>query len=294
MIRSFEIVDPANTHIEWMAKVPALAKPRTFEFKPGLNILWGKNGSGKSTVIKALARLFHCEQGGTPVVTSTSLEALFQRRYERDSDLDKDRSIDTLPKAVKLEHDGQAVRYFDPSVAVGLLGGGAAFDDDFFGQGVANTMFKGSAGQTTMFRFDSLIRDLINDKVPEIVRKIHASRVNDLWSERVKAADEFLKGSGEKGPLTILLDEPERSYDLPHQVAVWRFIRSLATKYQLIIASHSFFALRIPEAHYIELEDDYLSVAIRCLAFLANWKDEKVPPLPPPDKKAEEKPKKKR
>lgn len=271
MIRSFEIHDPTNTSVDWMAKVPALSKPRKFEFKPGLNILWGKNGSGKSTLIKALARLLHCEQGSVPTLSQNSIREMFDRRRSL-----TDPDMAAFTKAMTLDHDGQGVRYFDPSVAVGLIGGGAGFDDDFFGMGVANVMFKGSAGETTMFRFDKLVAEIIKGDVPDVDRKISASRVNDLWAARVNTAESFLKGSGDLGPPTVLLDEPERSYDIPHQYGIWRFIRALSSKIQFIVASHSFFALRLPEAHYIEMEKGYLTNSLAGLLKLStDWVDEK-------------------
>ena len=270
MIHSFEIKDPDKTHIAWWAKVPALAKPRTFEFRPGLNILWGKNGSGKTTVVKALAQLFHCEQSGQPVVTQTSIENLFDRfRFG------EDKEQKAFVKAISLKHDGQGVRYFDPSVAVGLFGGIAAFDWDFSGEGVANAMFKGSAGQTTMFRMDKLLGSIAEGKVPKVERRVKEHSFNSTWSERLKIAERFLKGSGEVGPPTVLLDEPERSFDLPHQIAVWRFIRATTSRVQYIVASHALYALNIPEAHYIEMEPEYLDQSCRCLKALTGWADEK-------------------
>jgi predicted ATPase len=275
MIHSFDIKDPAKTHIPWLAKVPALAKPRTFEFGPGLNVLWGPNGSGKTTVVKALARLFHCEQGGVPFVTETSLQELFygpRSRIKEPSD---------LLEGMVLQHDGQGVRYFDPSVATGLAAGGAAFDWDFGTEGLSNVMFKGSAGQTTMFRFDSLLKAMRFGQVPEVKYKVHEDRVNDVWAGYLRVAKKFLDGSGEKGLLTILLDEPERSFDLPTQVAIWRYIRSYAAKFQIIVASHSFFALNIPEAKYIEMGSGYLSRSLACLALLQKWGEEDPIPIPP-------------
>lgn len=69
MIYKLSIKDPAKTPVRWLAKVDAIQQQRVFEFKPGLNILWGRNGSGKTSLIKVLARLFHCEQGNHPLVT---------------------------------------------------------------------------------------------------------------------------------------------------------------------------------------------------------------------------------
>jgi hypothetical protein len=293
MIHALDIRDPKQTPIEWLPKVEALAKPRRFDFKPGLNILWGRNGSGKTTVIRLMTMLLHCGQGGKPVVTQTSLDELCGGRMHRLHGKDID-----LKSAITFEHDGQGVRHFDPSHAVGLLGGGAAFDDEFFSAGVMNTMFKGSAGQTTGFRFDELLNSIMRNKVPKVEWTVHKDRVNDLWQARLELAEHFLKGTSDKGPPTVLLDEPERSYDLNTQVGCWRMLRAYAPTTQFIVASHSLFALKIPEANYIEMSPGYLSGSIQALNVLQGWSAEapKAPAISalPPEEGAEQAPAKSR
>lgn len=253
MIHKLTITDPTKTPISWLAKVDALARPRTFEFTSGLNVLWGANGVGKSTVIKLLARAFHCEQGGQPVMTESSIQVFADRDVT----------------GVEIVHDGQGVRYFDPSNAVGVTGG--AFDDDFMTAGLVNTMFKGSAGQTTLFRFDQLLDEIVTGAVPTLERRIKRTGVNDVWQARLDAADRFLAATGAMGPPTVLLDEPDRSLDLATQRGIWRFIRGHADSVQFIVASHAVFALNLPEANYIELVPDTLAPAQRAIADLPTW-----------------------
>jgi len=259
MISKFVVHKPSNVPISWWGKT--FKEPRTFEFQPGLNILWGRNGSGKSTLIKCLARLFHCEQSGFPVVTETSVGELFcQWRFSEESR----HGAKLLLDALSLTHDGQGVRYFDPSHAVGLTGGGSAFDWDFGMDGIQNALFKGSSGQITMFRSNRVLRALLDKGAtpPKVEYRIHASQVNSLWAERIHTVKSILTGNSEEGPPTILLDEPERSFDLPYQSMLWQFLRTIAKKNQVIVASHSLFALRIPEAHYVEMSPNYLKESL--------------------------------
>lgn len=265
MIHKLDILDPTKTPVKWLARVDALAKPRSFEFKPGLNVLWGRNGSGKTSLTKVLARLFHCEQGNHPIVTQESLTELVGGGHE---------PVD-LKKGLAITHDGQGVRHFDPSHAVGLVGGGAGFDWAFGMEGVANAMFKGSAGQTTMFRFERLAHEIVAGEVPEVAWKFSRANVNGVWRERAELAERFLKGTSTRGQPTILLDEPERSYDLNAQVGIWRFLRAYADQVQFIVASHSLFALKIPGAHYVELSPRYLAGSEGVLEILKTWPEEK-------------------
>lgn len=271
MIYKLDIRDPSKTPVPWLASIEAFTKPRAFEFKPGLNVLWGRNGSGKTSLTKVLARLFHCEQGNRPNVTQESLSDLVGGSIMNDAD---------LRAGLRVTHDGQGVRHFDPSHAVGLVGGTAGFDWDFGTEGIANAMFKGSAGQTTMFRFDRLMTEIVAGDVPEVAWKVQRSRLNDLWAERAALADFFLTSDAKSGQPTILLDEPERSYDLNAQVGVWRFLRAFSDQVQFIVASHSLFALKIPDAHYIELSPRYLAGSEAVLDILQKWPEEK-PKKPP-------------
>lgn len=269
MIYKLDIRDPSKTPVKWLSSVEALKAPRTFEFKPGLNVLWGRNGAGKTTLTKVLARLLHCEQGNHPVVTKESLAALVGDSFE---------PVD-VAKGVAITHDGQGTRHFDPGHAVGLAAGGAAFDWEFGTEGIHNQLFRGSAGQTTMFRFDRILGEIVAGEVPDVEWKFPRAH-NSVWADRVKTADLFLKANAEKGQPTILLDEPERSYDLNAQVGVWRLLRAYADEVQFIVASHSLFALKIPGAHYIELSPRYLSGSEAVLDILQKWPEETPKKLP--------------
>lgn len=138
-----------------------------------------------------------------------------------------------IQKGLQIVHDGQGVRHFDPGCAVGLMGGMAAFDWDFGAEGISNTMFKGSAGQTTMFRFDRLAQEIVASEVPEVAWKFSRERAGkDTWGQRVTLAARLLEGNAPKGQPTILLDEPERSYDLNTQIGIWRFLRAYSDQVQ--------------------------------------------------------------
>lgn len=271
MIYKLDIKDPTQTPVKWLANVEALKKPRTFEFKPGLNILWGRNGSGKTTLTKLIARLFHCEQGNHPVVTQESLDTLSGSGFGARLPLEE---------SIELVHDGQGVRHFDPGHAVGLQGGGAAFDWDFGMEGIQNQLFKGSAGQTNMYRFDRILNEIIAGIIPEVEWKMKRESVNDLWQARIDLAKSILKKNGKKGQPTVLLDEPERSYDLNAQGGTWKFIRAYSEDVQFIVASHSLFALQIPEANYIDLSPGYLKKSEGMVDLLKRWSTEKSEKVP--------------
>lgn len=258
MIRSLRVVDPKRTPAPWWPKVKGLEGVSELTFQPGLNILWGPNGSGKTTLLTAMARLLFCEQGGVTTYTHAA-------RRELSRGFDDEVAFDGLV----VDHDGRAVRYFNPDHKVGLVGG--SFDDDFFGKGLMNTIRKASSGQTVMIEVDGLIAEMLSGYVPPITQKAKPSDDDEIG----KRMWGLVSGSGEKGPPTLILDEPDRSLDTPKQLAIWKSFRALWADAQIIVSSHSPFALRIEEANYIDLEPGARQKAVAAVEALKDWPTER-------------------
>lgn len=222
-------------------------RPR-LDFKPGLNIIVGPNGSGKSTVLRMLAESMCAFQGGVSKVTDQVVSDIGLKR--------KDKAID--PMGVKVVHDGQPVIFCDPRQIVGLVGG--AFDYDFMDRGVQETMTSGkqSHGQNSMRRANQALAVLLENKPFPDASSIKLPEVREGGSERpeMKVLRERMAASIPMGQPTILFDEPEANYSLLWQARLWDILSNpeRMEKFQIIVATHSAFALGIPHAHYIEVE----------------------------------------
>lgn len=251
MIQKLIITDPKTTPVPWADET--IREPREFVFGPGMTILWGPNACGKSTLLSIMARLTCCEQGGVSTITQTALSAL-RREGKLMSRL--------LADGASLVSDGSAVRYINPSNKIGLVGG--AFDDDFFGHGIANAMRKGSAGQDTI----AAMHDQLAPWPPQPVDKV--GWVNDHWQFVLDfARQQFKPGVIPVGPPTMLLDEPETHLSLPNQVNLWESLVGISKKCQIIVATHSVFGLNVPGAVYMDLEPGYLEECRKAVAGLS-------------------------
>jgi len=247
MIRRIDISDPDETAVPWWPNAELLKGRETIEFKPGLNVIFGPNGSGKSTILTLLARMFHCHQGDMPLVTSTSVYDAQGRPGHRGDGL----RLGALPI-----HDGAPVLHLDPTQQVGLIGGG--FDWDFGTAGIENCMAKGSAGETTLRRMGTVFAMLMGKMpVPECGWKSNHMKDQPLGQEIAAFLAGNHKGDPEKVP-TFLLDEPDRSLAIPLQRMLLKRLAESAGSFQIILASHSPFALDLPGANYIELDPLYL------------------------------------
>ncbi len=248
MIHNLIVRNAKKTPIAHWPTVPFL-KRGSFEFHPGVNVIFGPNGSGKSTLLAALATLMHCKDESWPIVTKASVTK-FMRATGQTAD------------GLLLSHDGTPARYlgienelpFAPETGVKEV------DVDLTVKTKTNALDRVSAGQATLLK---LIRFLRAE--PQKVRyKLSAKKLDDEWKEIFDVATESLNNvailPGKAKQQVLLLDEIDRSLDFARQSAVWKQIRTLAAggKHQIIVASHSPFALNVPGAHYIETKTGYL------------------------------------
>jgi predicted ATPase len=250
-----------SPRFSYAAGKPFFKGRRQLVFKPGLNILFGPNGSCKSTVLRILAGTMCAEQGGLSAVTEASIRA----------NVDISASISRRRKGpakhqigLKVEHDGQPVVFIDPRERVGLTGG--AFDADFFEQGLAEKLqlSRQSHGEAALVRATPALALLTGQaQFPAEVLQRFDRRVNDVWTEVLALVDAAMAPTIARGQPTILLDEPESNHSLVWQARLWELLarESVANNFQVIVASHSAYALGIKHANYIDFEDGFRAEA---------------------------------
>jgi len=217
MIRSisFDPKDAAKV-VPWWDACPAWKGRTEFTFEPGLTVVCGPNGTGKTALFTLLSRLLFAEQGGRSTLTWQSVYDAAGYPFAK----------------ISLDHDGQGIWHFDSAHQVGLVGGMAAFDEDFFEEGIKGVLLnRASAGQGTLHRLAPTIMAAKSAKAPGIGIK--------KGTRPTPAIQAFLAGRGEPGQPTFLLDEPDRNLDADNQVALWVGLNRLAERCQIIVASHS-------------------------------------------------------
>jgi energy-coupling factor transporter ATP-binding protein EcfA2 len=301
MIDSLTFKHTDSGMMPWVTELDYFKRTPTTLFKPGLNVLFGGNGSGKSTLLQLLATQLAAAQGGTSVVTTSWLQDMFGFGNKGPAQLPCD-----------VVHDGQPVMFFDARAKEGLIGG--SFDDDFFNLGFANTMARGSTGQLGLQRMDRMLkvlnsrdepappappaesqapkprgrslkdlarpggaRDLVPQGFPtKIEWRVSREALSKYQPERVAAVDVLLAAGRPVGPKTLIFDEPESGFSMPWQVGLWHnvFSKVDSSRFQVIVATHSPFAIGIPGANYIEMEPGYLR---QCLTAAQRFVDRLVP-----------------
>lgn len=267
MIESISLTGlKASPKFGYAAELPFFKGRRVVKFKPGLNILYGGNGTGKSTVLNILGDTLCARQSGVSVVTYDALDSSTQMGRGRG------RSIsDAIRLSVK--HDGQPLVYLDPRNSVGLRHG--AFDDDFMGRGLQE-IFGGrglSTGQNALRRGTHALQVVTGKVEPPsaIEYKVGKKELNGFWAEKFAIVEKHLEATIPKGQLTVVLDEPEAGYSFEWQAQLWNTLghEKVTSRVQVIVASHSPFALGIKNANYIEVEEGSVERASAALVDLA-------------------------
>lgn len=235
MITRLIVVDPDRSCTSWWSATTALKNIKEIEFSPGINVLWAPNGSGKSTILTTMARMLHCEQGGSIKYTNCSV-----------SNLRGQTSLGDFMDGVYPEHDGQVI-YAAPEKVFGLIGGG--FDDDFFDAGFKETMARDSSGNNVLRRLTPALMVALCGSV-SLPKNKHKTKLPENMAARAM-------GTLSQTIATVLLDEPDLSLDIPRQQ---KFFANMPVdlKAQVIMATHSPFALNIPGAKYHDLVPGYL------------------------------------
>lgn len=274
MIESLKYVPKAENVMPWADKIDYFKANPITTFKPGLNIVFGANGSGKSTLLKLMGLHLAAVQGGQSVVTQSWISDVFGF------------SSSEVKLPCDVVHDGQPIMYHDARTVVGLFAG-AAFDDDFFNLGVEACMAKGSVGQLSMHHVTRLLNVLVAENLgrgfaagfpKEVEWRYPRTSTEKSVAARIAAVETLMAARCAKGPLTLLLDEPESGFSMPWQAAIWRNILAKVDpeKFQVIVATHSPFALGIKGAHYVEMTPEY---TFQCISALLGDLGDKMPGL---------------
>lgn len=234
--------------------LPIFMDKERITFKPGLNILFGKNGNGKSTLLQIIGQTTACMQRGFSVVTSNHVYSTTKFEGGKIFDLI---NLDVV-------HDGQSVMYFDGHKRIEL-------DNDFYKESFLETIenhSQQSPGEKILKRFDEVYK-IIKGKEPipsEILYKSGSQyftkeklmeRHDSVDARKFRVIEKRLNPQIEVGQPTICLDEPEVNLCFLSQHALWNTLKSkkVTNKYQLIVVTHSLAALGIKDAHYIDFDD---------------------------------------
>lgn len=267
MIAELNIVDVPTLPIAWWKDIKQLKGIKKIEFSKGLNVIFGRNNSGRSSLLSLLAKLFHAEERRFSTITRDSMGEIFHLAgHSKQSRL----------SSVKISHDGKGVVYYTPhkkpvevpiKINNGIIQSAVqalipAPASALGSPGVPIKMMtksiltKGTSGRAAIKEIEELIDKASKCKPPSCRLKV--DNLDDLDKRRLAIMNEWLKPNIKSGPPTLLLDEPDKNLDIPRQRYMWKMLSKAAIENQIIVSSNSLFCLDLPDTNYIELSDGYI------------------------------------
>lgn len=225
-----------------------LKRDGVFNFKPGLNIIIGANGTGKTSLIKGMASQLAATNFGF-----THVDNNWMADYVKN---------DLIKGSMDIIHDGQVVFYSDTNVSAPVV------DTDNMSLSISNAflMFgasRESTGEHALKRIAPILDMLDVEPYEQLVEL-----PSGLTEAQSHALNEHFKPKIKTSQPTIILDEPELGLGLLSEAHFWQSIKKAAkeNKYQIILVSHSSQCLNIENANYIDMAEGYMDACLSVLS----------------------------
>lgn len=246
---------------------------RKIEFSDKINLIFGPNASGKTTILKALGGY-----AGTTDGYARILEPLQFRNFFSEVSMES-HLFDLMKNTAEIEWDGSPVYYdnFSSRKSYGQIGDMVGSVLSNIGDEVSYLMGKDkrSLGENSIFLLNRLLRIAENQtNYSEIFKdyledgKIKDNYGNETWTEVIKAQLNYflsLEKSYIKSPSTFLFDELDKSLDVLNISYLYNtllpgFLKK--TGVQIIIISHSPLVLsekirKNDLYNFISIDEDY-------------------------------------
>ena len=260
MIESVTYTDLNETSNNYAPAVKMLKRKlnKPIKFTDGINILFAPNGTGKSTILSDLARYHFCYQTGITKITRSSIHDI--SHYNPFAIEDKiDNKIYHFRDGVQIVSDGQ-VNYISNATCNGSF----SLENDFMSEtDFANAYFErnSSSGEGNVQAFlygYKKFKNIHYDKLIEI--NLGYIKDDEEYYNDVKDCLKYVEHPVLKpGKPTILIDELDSNTDIINTVYLFKIIKSLSKKYQIIMASHSPLIFELNDVNIIELVYHYKS-----------------------------------
>lgn len=255
-----------------------LLKDRTFKFTPGINVLFGPNMTGKSTILKTIAihgltrsawsnlDFMGYEVGKT--FETRNMKGYFDKQLKFDAKVSIDGPVYWMnDENVMKSHDGK--------------GSGLGYGHGMFDFTCATVLemdsYRQSTGEAAMWRQYNTLSNIYEgkwafsvDKFMEVYERRKRSGLKYVNTMLRYAKRTVLKG----GKPTILMDEPERHLCYENAEGLFSgFLPQLAAcGYQIIIASHYMMLPFMKDYNIIWIDRDEKAYKDRIAGLVANGK----------------------
>lgn len=246
MVTKVVITNNENTPIGYLSKLRAFKNGKTYEFKPGVNIIVGKNGCGKTTLMNLIKKYLlvdfsECSAG----YWNCNINDLFSGFGENKLMFDGvDVYADYRRNTFRLCHKGERKdndEIFENSLSTNEFLGQIWSST---GQGVLqsiNTLFEHMFGKNANLTYDYT---QLGEIYPQYMKYIHDHLIDgDEW--------------------TVLMDEPDRNLDIENVCQIRGILDIHKPHTQIIAVVHNPLLIcalsKNPDVNFIEMTRGYIN-----------------------------------
>lgn len=284
MIKSITFIDPngfdlpKDVHCDYMYTLPSL-RGKTFEFTPKINVIVGKNGSGKTSLLKVLRYLTFCDgQFGTNIKGPSYWELHWNNIFDRGHwHLTKMKSFfrKSTINLRKREDIGHGDEMSDSMSFMQSLGGFRRSKGETATNtiGMMLTYLRGGEEGINKhgdFKSSEVNLDHLDFKKMALTPIENAAKKGSSQSFMWKTMKKYYKDNAleeneenkiHKG-LTILMDEPDAGMDIYNVEQVYKIITGMPKGFQMIVVVHNTGLIhrlsKIEGVNFIELTEGYV------------------------------------
>lgn len=245
MVEKIVIRDNKKSPVSYISKIQIFKNGKVFEFKPGVNVIVGKNGCGKTTLMKLIESYLlvdktECSKG----MFNSNINRLFGLGRELldgvDVYADYKKNVFRLCHASEKTND-DSMKNFD------------AFTEFF-------TQIKSSTGEGVVVALNSMFKRMFCEKA-----QLQFDFDKAGGDGSYKEYGTYVNGHRvtEHNEWTILMDEPDRNLDIENMSNILGILSFHKPNTQIIAVVHNPLLIcalsKIKDVHMIEMTRGYVS-----------------------------------
>lgn len=258
MIGKVKITD--NTRLpkkyRYAADLSAFANGKEYDFRPGINIVIGRNGCGKSTLLNIIKAYMWCSKTWVSKIPREAFK--FPQLWD-------DKTGEVL--------DGMQIQSDYAGVVYNYIPSKEMDSDDILSSGDRAFLYMDGGSSSTGeqqiqslgYLFDAAFRN--NDVTFPVHQFVSNGAMNDYWKPRFVNLMSYYKRnrlqvSKDTFEYTFLLDEPDRNLDIDNIDSIYEILSYRKEMTQIVAVVHNPILIyklsKLKHINFVEMSDGYL------------------------------------
>lgn len=271
MIKSVKINDNSRLPVSYACELDSFKNGVEYNFNPGVNIIIGRNGCGKSTLIRLISQFMLCESTSVSQIPDQPLDwpDLFKSDFGENSTTLND-GADIVSDYLGVVYNYITHKDVDERAVMSSVENVSLY--------LHNA--QSSTGETMISTLETLFDIAFSNKdIYFPLKKLFemSKTSNDLWSKRMHALLQYYKRNmvlipQEEFEFTFLLDEPDRNLDISNIEQMYEVLSYSKPYTQLICVLHNPILIyklsKLEHVNFIEMTDGYLDEIKKVFSFI--------------------------